>query len=179
MSEEKLYLLYRFPPTWAQGGFPFLTKNFSLSVCKRCFLQIHVQNLYDFQSLIFVVSHLIFLMAVISHCDSLSLRVLFSNFQCLQQKILSRWHHFSFLMFGYFTNPPLIMFHCPLCSHPIDSSTTIQLSTDCTLLKLYNIEPKICCILIWTIFYLQIHLPMNSSIYELDCSTYKFTYLRT
>ncbi len=30
------------------------------------------------------------------------------------------------------TNPPLKFFHCPLSSHPKDSSTTIQLSTDCT-----------------------------------------------
>jgi hypothetical protein len=38
-------------------------------------------------------------MAVSSHCDSLSLRVLFSNFQCYLWKIQSRWHHCSFLLF--------------------------------------------------------------------------------
>ncbi len=54
-----------------------------------------------FDCYFFVVSHFIFVMAVISHCDSLSLRVLFSNFQCYLRKILSRWHHFSFLLFVF------------------------------------------------------------------------------
>ncbi len=49
----------------------------------------------------FVVNHFIFVMAVSSHCDRLSLRVLFSNFQRYLWKILSRWHHFSFLLFGF------------------------------------------------------------------------------
>ncbi len=40
-------------------------------------------------------------MAVSSHCDRLSLRVLFSNFQRYLRKILSRWHHFSFLLFVF------------------------------------------------------------------------------
>ncbi len=45
-------------------------------------------------------------MAVISHCDSLLLRVLFSNFQRYLRKILSRWHHYSFLLFGFLHQSP-------------------------------------------------------------------------
>ncbi len=131
--KKNSYQLYRFPPTWAQGGFPFLDLKFFSFGMQALF---HMNSCGEFVRFLianlFVVSHFIFIMAVSSHCDSLSLRVLFSNFQRYLQKILSRWHHFFSCCLVFCTDPPLIIFHCPLSSHPKDSSTTIQLSADCT-----------------------------------------------
>ncbi len=89
---------------------------------------------------------------------------------------------------AYFTNPALIIFHCPLSLHQIHLPPTIQFSIDClpwlyctTSLNLYlptdlyNLEPTNCCIPIFTYefmslriatLYLQIHLliPTNCCI---------------
>ncbi len=130
-SEKFWYQLYRFPPTWRQGGFPFLD-------LKRCSFstqaQFHTNSFSDFVLFWianFCGSHFIFLMVVNSHYDCLSLRVLLSYFQRCLRKIHSRWNHLSLLLLSL-EQIRLSKFFIVHWVHIIVSSTTEELSTDCT-----------------------------------------------
>ncbi len=148
----------------------------------------------------FLVSHFWFFMALIGHCDSLSLR-----FFCQTSATgIGRFWADGILFFSalaYFTNPALIIFHRPLSLHQIYSPPTIQFSIDClpwlyctTLLNLYlptdlyNLEPTNCCIPIFTYkftylqiatLYLWIHLliPTNCCI-PIRTTLYLWIYLQ-
>ncbi len=83
------YKLYRFPPTWSHGGFPFL----DLKLCPFSMqAQFHTNSFFDFVLFWianFCGSHFIFLMVVNSHYDCLSLRVLLSYYQQYLRKMLN------------------------------------------------------------------------------------------
>jgi hypothetical protein len=109
-----------------------------------------------------VVGHFIFVMAVSSHCDRLSLRVLFSNFQCYLRKILSRWHHFSFLLFGFLHQSASHNFSL---SSELTPKRLIYYNTVVYRLYLAQFVQRQTYDLllpIWAIFYVRIHLPTNS-----------------
>ncbi len=133
VSEKFLYQFYRFPPTWAQGGFPFLDLEFFLSVCKRCFVRIHVQNSYDFWSLIFLWLVILYLLwqsvVIVTGCHW---GFYFQTSNAICGRFWADGTNFFSCCLLFCTDLPLIIFDCPLSSHPKDSSTTIQLSTDCT-----------------------------------------------
>ncbi len=80
----------------------------------------------------FVVSHFILVMAVSSHCDRFHWGFYFQTSNAICRRFWADGTIFLSCCLVFCTNPPLIIFHCPLSSHPKDSSTTIQLSTDCT-----------------------------------------------
>ncbi len=115
-------------------GLPFFGLGvFFLSVCKRCFIRIHVQNLYDFWLLIYlwlVILYLLWQSLVIVTGCHWGFNFQTSNAIC--RRFWADGTIFLSCCLLLCTNPPLIIFHCPLSSHPKDSSTTIQLSTDCT-----------------------------------------------
>ncbi len=46
--------IVQIPTYLGSRGLPFFGQNFFLSVCKRCFIRIHVQDSYDFWLLIFL-----------------------------------------------------------------------------------------------------------------------------
>ncbi len=112
---------------------PFFIPKFFLSVCKCCFIRICM----FFLSLIFLVNHFWFLLALIGHCESLSLR-----FFCQTSATdTGRFWADGILFFSalaYFTNPALIIFHCPLSLHQIHSPPTIQFYRLYTLALLYK-----------------------------------------
>ncbi len=166
-----------------QGDSLFLSLSFFLCLCKRRFIQIRM----FFLLLIFLGSHLWFLLALISHYDSLLLQ-----FFCqISATDTGRFWADGILFFStlaYLTNPVLIIFHCPLSLHQIHSPPTIQFSIDClhwlyciTSLNLYLptnlyylkftylwiatlylrillLIPTNCCILIRTTLYLRIYV---------------------
>ncbi len=144
-------------------------------------------NVYVFSIANFFGSHFWFLLALIGHCDSLSLQFFCQTYATDTGRF---WADgiFFFSALAYFTNLALIIFHCPLSSHQIHSPPTIQLSIYCipwlycaTSLNLYlptdsyNLKPTNCCIPIFTYkftylqiatLYLRIHLliPTNCCI---------------
>jgi hypothetical protein len=126
----------------------------------------------------FVVSHFIFVMAVSSHCDRLSLRVLFSNFQCHLQKILSRWHHFSFLLFIFLHQ---FASHNFSLSIELTSKRLIYYNTVVYRLYLAQFVQRQTYDLLHSNLdqILRTNSPTYEFTYKLDCSTYEFTYLRT
>ena len=97
-SENFWYQLYGFPPTWRQGGFPFLDLKLCSFSTQAQFHTNSFSNFVLFWIANFCGSHFIFLMVVNSHYDCLSLRVLLSYFQQYLRKIHSRWNHLSLLL---------------------------------------------------------------------------------
>jgi hypothetical protein len=117
-------------------------------------------------------------MAVSSHCDRLSLRVLFSNFQCYLRKILSRWHHFSFLMFGFLHQSASHNFSLPI---ELTSKRLIYYNTVVYRLYLAQFVQRRTYDLLHSNsdHFLRMNSPTYKFTYKLDRSTYEFTYLRT
>ncbi len=133
VSEKFSYQLYRFPPTWAQGGFPFLDlRVFSFSM-QALF---HTNSCAEFVwyliaiFLWLLILYLLWQSVVIVTCCHWGFYFLTSNNIC--RKLWADGTIFLSCCLVFCTNPPLIIFHCPLSSHPKDSSTTIQLFTDFT-----------------------------------------------
>ncbi len=117
-------------------------------------------------------------MAVSSHSDRLLLRVLFSNFQRYLRKILSRWHHFSFLLFGFLHQSASHNFSLSI---ELTSKRVIYYNTVVYRLYLAQFVHRQTYNLLHSNS--DLFLLTNSTTYKftykLDCSTYKFTYLQT
>ncbi len=109
-----------------KGASLFWTWSFFLSVGKRCFVRIHVQNSYDFRSLFFlwlVILYLLWQSVVIVTGFHWGFYFPTSNAICE-----TFWADGTIVLSScsfFCTNLPLIIFHCPLSSHPKDSSTTM------------------------------------------------------
>ncbi len=117
-------------------------------------------------------------MAVSSHCDRLSLWVLFSNFQRYLRKILSRWHHFSFLLFGFLHQSTSHNFSLSIeltCKRLIYYNTVIYRLYLAQFVQrhTYNLLHSN------SDHFLRTNSPTYKFTYKLDRSTYKFTYLQT
>ncbi len=105
-------------------------------------------------------------MAFSSHCDSLSLKVLFSNFQRYLRKILSRWHHFSFLLFGFLHRSPFYNFSLSI---ELTSKRLIYYNT--VIYRLYLAQFVQCRT------YDLLHSNLDHFL-RTNSPTYEFTYLR-
>ncbi len=116
-----------------KGASLFGLRVFFLSVCKRCFVRIHVQNSYDFWLLFFLWLVILYLLwqsvVIVTACHS---GFYFPTSHAICGRFWADGTIFLSCCLVICTDLPLIIFHCPLSSHPKDSSTTIQLSTDCT-----------------------------------------------
>ncbi len=190
VSEKILYPLYRFPPTWAQGGFPFLDLEFFfLSVCKRCFIQIHVPYSYDFWSLIFlwlVILYLLWQSVVIVTACHLGFYFPTSNAIC--GRFWANGTIFLSCCLFFCTDPPSYFF----IVHWAHIHKTHLLQYSCL-----QFVPSSICItsnlrfatfqfgpfFTYKFTYLRIHLPKNwivphtnSPTYGLDRCSYKFIY---
>jgi hypothetical protein len=131
-----------------------------------------------FDRYFFVVSHFIFIMAVSSHCDRLSLKVLFSNFQRYMRKILSKWHHFSFLLFVFLHQSTSHIFSLSI---ELTSKRLIYYNTVVSRLYLAQFVQRQTYDLLHSNsdHFLRTNSPNYKFTYKSDRSTYKFTYLRT
>ncbi len=126
----------------------------------------------------FVDSHFLFVMAVSSHCDRLSLRGLFSNFQRYLRKILSRWHLFFFLLFAFLHQSASHNFSLSI---ELTSKRLIYYNTVVYRLYLAQFVQRQTYNLLHSNLehFLRTNSPTYEFTYKLDRSTYKFTYLRT
>jgi hypothetical protein len=117
-------------------------------------------------------------MAVSSHCDRLSLRVFFSNFQCYLRKILSRWHHFSFLLFDFLHRSTSHNFSLSI---ELTSKRLIYYNTVVYRLYLAQFVQRQTYDLLHSNsdHFLHTNSPTYEFTYKLDRATYEFTYLRT
>ena len=133
VSENFSYQLYRFPPTWAQGGFPFLDLEFFSFSMQALF---HTYSCADF--VWFLIANFLWLVILYLLWQSVVIVTgchwgfYFQTSNAICGRFWADGTIFLSCCLVFCTNPPLIIFHCPLSSHPKDSSTTIQLSTDCT-----------------------------------------------
>jgi hypothetical protein len=118
-------------------------------------------------------------MAVSSHCDRLSLRVLFQNFQryLYLRKILSRWHHFFFLLFSFLHRSTSHNFSLSI---ELTSKRLIYYNTVVYRLYLVQFVQHQTYDLLHSNsdHFLRTNSPTYKFTYKLNRSTYEFTYLR-